>query len=205
MTTRNSARNLQSLCGNESMSINTPKNGYENSNSPVCTQSVNRNDCSAKSPSHIRSELQRDFTLNMDRALKKKLNACNAEYKIYSECKSGNYVFVFSTAMYELYRLKSAEHFDTVKSDENANIKVVYKDCVDRSGATVELQMKIYKKSNNRLKYTINMYHTKCKLLVNGREAHLFNLEHAKISDYIMQSEDVAHLDRIYSNKIQEV
>ena len=56
--------------------------------------------------------------------------------------------------------------------------------------------MKIYSKSDRKLKYTINLYHTKSKLMVNGSEAHRFNLEHVRITDSILHNQNVASLDR---------
>ena len=52
----------------------------------------------------------------------------------------------------------------------------------DKSGAKVESQIKILQSPDNDLKYTINLYHTRSKLIVNGVEAHRFNEEHAEIS-----------------------
>ena len=40
----------------------------------------------------------------------------------------------------------------------------------------METMIKIYPKSGKKLKYTINMYHTKSKLMVNGSEAHRFKV-----------------------------
>ena len=56
--------------------------------------------------------------------------------------------------------------------------------------------MNIYPKSGRKLKYTINLYETKSKLMVNGSEAQRFNLEHVRITDSILHSQDVASLDR---------
>ena len=56
-----------------------------------------------------------NYTLNMDKAWKKKLGACKAEYKVRTEFKGGNYVFEFSAAMYELYRTALVEHLKLLR------------------------------------------------------------------------------------------
>ena len=42
----------------------------------------------------------------------------------------------------------------------------------------------------------MNMFHTKSKLMVNGKEAGLFNAQHQKIIDSILATEEVSRLDR---------
>ena len=143
------------------------------------------------------SELsQRGYALNMDKAIQKKIETCNTEYKVLSEQKANNYIFYFSTAMYELYRTALVEHFRSCTSNEQTDIKISYKDCSDQSGATVESQIKVYPKGDLKQKYIINMYHTKSKIMVNGSEAHRFSQEHSSITDKILQSEDVNKLDK---------
>ena len=86
-----------------------------------------------------------NYTLNMDKTWKRKLGACKAECKVRTEFKGGNYVFEFSAAMYELYRTALVEHFETVKDDTSATIKILYeyKDCSDQSGVSVDFWVKI--------------------------------------------------------------
>ena len=149
------------------------------------------------------SELsQRGYALNMDKAIQKKIETCNTEYKVLSEQKANNYIFYFSTAMYELYRTALVEHFRSCTSNEQTDTKISYKDCSDQSGATVESQIKVYPKGNLKQKYIINMYHTKSKIMVNGSEAHRFSQEHSSITDKILQSEDVNKLDKDFRDHL---
>ncbi|MEW8546327.1 MAG: hypothetical protein AB2693_22650 [Candidatus Thiodiazotropha sp.] len=223
MVTRRSARNLQGLVGVENParrqghdigteSILSPVRnpvcsiGTESANTPFSnpdTLSLNpiENVSSPESESDLN---QRDYTLNMDKAWKKKLEACNADFKVRSVFKGGNYVFNFSTAMYELYREALVKHFETIMDETDACIRVRYKDCLDNSGATVESQLKVYQSSTDKLKYSINLYHTKSKVMVNGKEAYRFNSEHVKISDIILSGEDVSGLDKEYADTILE-
>ena len=77
-------------------------------------------------------------------------------------------------------------------------------DIFDKSGAKVESQIKILKSQDNDLKYTINLYHTHSKVMVNGAEADGFNVEHAEISKRILSSEDVNKFDRKFFDVISE-
>lgn len=126
----------------------------------------------------------RDYTLNMSKAMKKKVTACNVEYKVRASNRGGNQIFEFSAAMYELYRNSLTQHFETLQSHESTNMKIEYRDIIDKSNSCVESVVKVYNKDNSSLKYTINLYHTKSKVMVNGRKAGLFNVEHIQISCY---------------------
>ena len=101
--------------------------------------------------------------------------------------------------MYELYRNRLTEHFHALNDNSNLNIKVRFEDTTDKTGMVVESLLTVYQVSPgnyDRLKYTINMYHTKTRIMVNGRQVKLFNDEHSKIADSIMASERVADLDK---------
>ena len=149
--------------------------------------------------------LQRGYTLNHDKAMKKKLNACNAEMKVSTEFKGGgNYIIYFSAAMYELYRNALVQHFECLQEDTDRNIRVTSKDSIDCSGSVVESLIKISSRNSYRPKYTINLYHTQSKVMVNGKEAHLFNSEHGIIRDIILTHEDVNRLDRELHTMILE-
>ena len=184
MITRRSARNLQRLAG------------VEGAGAPdaICSGSVDN------SP----DSYTRGYTLNVDKTWKKKLEACNVDYKIRLEFKGGNFAFEFSAAMYKLYPMAFVAHFESRENMAAANIKVQCNDIFDKSGAKVESQIKILKSQDNDLKYTINLYHTRSKVMVNGAEADGFNVEHAEISKRILSSEDVNKLDRKFFDVISE-
>ena len=132
--------------------------------------------------------------MNYGRAIRKKAKARQAAYLVTCEIKDGNPIFSFSAAMYELYRIRLAEHFHALNDDLSLNIKVRFKDCIDKSGMVVESLLKVYRTSPSgydRLKFTINIYHTDTgtRIMVNGRQAAHFKAEHSKISDFILASE----------------
>ena len=148
----------------------------------------------------------RDYNLNYDRAMRKKARSCQTGYLVTSTVKGNNYIFSFSTAMYELYREKLADHYRAL-NENSPDIRVTFKDSTDKTGMVVESLMKVYQKSSTgkgRPKYSINMYHTNTRVMVNGRQATQFNAEHSKITDYILGSEKVADLDKEIYRCIEE-
>ena len=48
------------------------------------------------------------------------------------------------------------------------------------------------------------MYHTKSKLMVNGGEAQTFNQEHSRITNLVLQNENVNQLDKDLINVLVE-
>ena len=112
-----------------------------------------------------------------------------------------------STAMYELYRDKLSEHFHRMNDDPDLNVKVSFKDTTEKSGMVVESIIKVHQRTQNecgRPKYTVNLYHTNNSMMVNDKHAMLFNSEHTKITDLILASGSVSHLDKVISSKILE-
>ena len=69
--------------------------------------------------------------------MKKKATACNHEYKVQTEIKCGNHIFIFSAAMYELYSYELREHYQSINDDPELGVKVTFKDCKGRSGVIV--------------------------------------------------------------------
>lgn len=149
----------------------------------------------------------RDYDLNCERAMQKKAKACNVSYLVTGEEKGGNQVFSFSTAMYELYKCKLLDHFNSINDNPSSSIKAIFKDATEKSGIVVESQIKVHQRTQNgcgRQKYTVNMYHTNNRIMVNGRHAVQFNVEHNHIAEQIVSSEQVAQMDQNISSQIQE-
>ena len=187
--------------------------GTENTKSPTRIPNVSNGATALYSPNSISESVaksnspgthQRGYSLNWGKAWKKKLSACNTEFKVKSTFKGGNYVFEFSAAMYELYRSALVEHFESLQNAPESGLTIQFKDCSDKSGAIVESQLRVLQTPSAKLKYSINLYHTKSKMMVNGGEAFTFNVEHTKIADLILSSEDVNKLDNEFFVTISE-
>ena len=139
---------------------------------------------------------KRDYSLNMSKAMKKKVRACDAEYKVKTTNRGGNQIIEFSAAMYELYRSSLIEHFEALQSRDSANLKIECKDITEKSSLCVESVIRVFDRDDLNPKYTINLYHTKSKVMVNGREVTSFSAEHSKIAESILTSENVNMLDQ---------
>ena len=77
-------------------------------------------------------------------------------------------------------------------------MRVKFKDITESSGMVVESQLKVHQRTQNgcgRLKYTINLYHTNNRVLGNGRQGTQFSHEHARVSQSILQGEQVSDMD----------
>ena len=139
---------------------------------------------------------KRDYFLNMSKAMKKKVRACDAEYKVKTTNRGGNQIIEFSAAMYELYRSSLIEHFEALQSRDSANLKIECKDITEKSSLCVESVIRVFDRDDLNPKYTINLYHTKSKVMVSGREVTSFSAEHTKIAESILTSENVNMLDQ---------
>ena len=172
------------------------------------TSTRNLQQLAAQAQANEQNEDQvRDYDLNYGKTLQRKAKACNVSYLVTGEEKGGNQVFSFSTAMYELYKCKLLEHFNAINDNPNSSVKAIFTDVTEKSGMVVESQIKVYQRTQNgsgRPKYTVNLYHTNNRIMVNGRHAMQFNAEHNYIADLIVSSEQVASMDQSISSQIQE-
>ena len=181
IVTRRTARNLQRLAG------------VEDAGSPDAICKIQESEGSTSG-----------YTLNVNKTWKKQTRGLHVYYKNRSEFKCGNFALEFLAAMYELYRMALVAHFESLENTATASIKVLCNDIFDKSGAKVESQIKILQSPDNDLKYTINLYHSRSKLILYGVEADGFNEEHAEISKRFLSSEDVNKLDRKFFDVISE-
>ncbi|MEW8547355.1 MAG: hypothetical protein AB2693_27925, partial [Candidatus Thiodiazotropha sp.] len=171
------------------------------------TRNLRQHELQAQSGDTSDEDTCRDYDLNYDKAIKKKAKACNVEYSVRGGVKGENHVFSFSTAMYELYRDNLIEHLRGLNDNPDANIKVQCKDISEKSGMVVESQLKVYQRAQNggsKLNYTINLYHTNNRMMVNGKMASRFNTEHLRITEQILAREQVSILNQAMSAQIQD-
>lgn len=113
----------------------------------------------------------KNYKLNTNAAIDKKIESCNRELIKTKTAAGGNIIIDLSSSTYEALR----HHIPTFynESHEYAAIQTRNK---DSQGLVVEEMLQV----RNRLrdgnigkykKFTINMYHTTCRILVNGKEA----------------------------------
>ncbi|KAH3786518.1 hypothetical protein DPMN_164625 [Dreissena polymorpha] len=109
----------------------------------------------------------RDYELNSEKAMKKKLYATTRDHAIV-KVTGGGLKIEFSTGMYELFKCCADEFYQS----ETLKFKCQKTPVYDNIGSLVETKYRLSSGRNGV--YTINLYHTKCSCLVNGKMVNQF-------------------------------
>ena len=143
---------------------------------------------------------QREYTLNLVKALKKKASQCTLELKIVEEIKGQNRIFIMSGGIYELYRMALLAHFENQKINDQSPHDIQIKPVKDKQGMIVETQVRVFPKrpgkSHGHLKYTVNLYHTRSSLMVNGNEASSFTDDHKSAIGSMLNIQNLDTIDQ---------
>ena len=146
----------------------------------------------------------RDYTLNTKRALEKKALGCLKDIHIKHVDKSNNHLYEMSTGIYEVYRYSALQYFENVCEHSKINVKHIS----DKGGSLVETQIRVSHKGSSKhteqLKYCVNMYHTKSKLMVNGNGVKEYVKDHKKIVKALLSCDNLNDLDRALYSKIHD-
>ena len=157
----------------------------------------------AKSPKIDNGIRVKDYSLNKERALKKKAEDCLGDSCISYANKSGNHIFKFKTAMYELYKEETLKFYDGFNERSKTEAVGIEQSTDETKTVCVETIIRIHRKTQRgkgKLKFCMNMYHTKNKIMVNGPDTALFNKNHERIVKDILQRTNVQTLDKaVYS------
>ena len=118
-----------------------------------------------------RNTTVRDYQLNHIKSINKKIDACKNNAVEVLIASGNNIVIKFSTATYEIFRRSLSLYMD-----KNQSYCAINETVEEKNGLIVEEVMKVMNRTMNgkngkQHKYTINLYHTKCKILVNGKES----------------------------------
>ena len=119
----------------------------------------------------------RSYTLDRAKALDNKRQICNNEHINYAMKPGTIFVIEYSTAAYELAKTVTAQILQS--NDFKENFAIDEQVGQDQTNAIVDLVYKIYNRkqngqTGNQLKFAINMYHTQCKINVNGNRVDIF-------------------------------
>ena len=123
------------------------------------------------SNTHFHHNAQRNYNLNRDKAIEKKLEACQRPLMETKIAAGNNIVIKLSTATYELFK-KACKPFFDVNESYIAEITLNK----DKTNLITEEVFRIKNRLKNGSagksnKYTFNLYHTTSTILANGREA----------------------------------
>jgi len=110
-----------------------------------------------------------NFNINKDKALNKKLEACNRPDDLKSEEKHGNYILELSAAAYEILRSEIDLYFD-----QHSTYKAVPQNSYDGQGLCIRTSTSIKNRSSNRQMYRINLFHTTSRVEINGHSMEYF-------------------------------
>ena len=108
----------------------------------------------------------KNYVLNPDKALDKKLSNCDRKEEIKITSTFGGTKLIFQTGAYELFKTAARNYFKTIPDQPLA------RSVRDQKGAEVSQVYRITSKDGK--KYTLNLYHTTSSALVNGRNETLF-------------------------------
>ena len=152
----------------------------------------------------------RDYSLNLDRVLKRKIAACHeveAEYEV----TGGGITGRMDTATFELFHSACRELYREFPPEEGS-CKII--DTEDKHGqAVVQNTYKVSRTIDGKVVgYTVNLYRTNNRLLINGRDVDKFIDSHLPLLHQMMiraMSEsgfrDVDAVNRMLAEQMQTV
>ena len=147
---------------------------------------------------------EKQYQLNEEKNLKKKVELCLKDSFIQYENKSDNHIYVFSTGMYELYKTETVKFHGNDGSGALENDTASVEHGTDETGRIlVETVIRVHRKTQRgcgRLKSCLNMYHTKNKVMVNGPDIGSFNKYHRLIVADILSCNDIVSLGKKIKN-----
>ena len=108
---------------------------------------------------------RKNYTLNTKTTIQKKIEA-------------GNHIFQMQPNTYSIYTNHICQHYTQRSEDGTYPHMVTITDRDDQTGSEVETKIQINNKTSTNRKgcliFSIMMYHTTTKIMVNGKHGHLF-------------------------------
>ena len=139
-------------------------------------------------PTHLhKQQLQetvsrKKYILKIDKCLKKKLQAAKRQ-RIEYAVKGGGVVATLDAVSFEMFRFACKEFYNAPKKQI---ICVDADSAKDSKGNIVQLTYTVHLEIG--INYTMNLYYTKCTLLINGKATMVFIDKHLKHIHQIMSS-----------------
>lgn len=115
------------------------------------------------------SSRQQDFVLNLDRAIAKKIEASRRDVNIQYEYTGGGVTGTIDAVTFELIKNAIMHYYEETNPDSYI-IKIV--EDKDKKSLVVSKVIRVY--SCNTHLYTLSLFYTSCRLLVNGKNIHQF-------------------------------
>ena len=118
------------------------------------------------SQSDIEGNISKEYKLNKNKALKKKLEATQRDRSVSYNHTTGGVVITADAATFELFMSAALSYYKTL-NDDVTNIEI--QEITDKTRKVV-VQYTFRVELPNYEKYTVNLYTTTSKLLVNGKD-----------------------------------
>jgi len=144
----------------------------------------------------------RQYVLNEDRSMKKKLKSTEFEPITIQETKGGTR-FLLNTGTYEILKNATRKYF----FDNTQNYTYTYIPVNDKKSNEVELKFKVADGKTHL--YTLNMYNTTSSCLINGKNPqHFFNTDLPNIlelmeSTLVLNDETLSGINQKMKQQIQ--
>lgn len=148
-----------------------------------------------------------NYTLNIDKALSKKLNAANRDAKIEYTYTQGGIVIKADVATFELLKQATTEYYS--KLPKTQGTATIQKSLDKSKTAIVQTTIRVHNLQGKT--YTVNLYLTTCVLLVNGKNTELFvNRDIKDIHEFIRNTYcgsnkiNITKLNEMMKNKLEQ-
>lgn len=140
-------------------------------------QNVTRSNTNTPRDNVQHIETSRPYTLNIDKALKKKMDKCST-VKVSYKYTGGGIRGDMDTASFELFRAACSNYFSNLPQSEGTCILDVTDD--KKKKAVVQQTYKIRRSAEDNyiIGYTINLYTTNNSILINGKDIEHFMTKH---------------------------
>jgi hypothetical protein len=134
------------------------------------------------------SPVRHCYELNKEKSLTKMYDAATRHELLTIQPTGGGAYFSLQAGLYQI--VKSTIHgFFQNQPDLG---KAVFKDQTDSKGICVQTNIQVLSGRAKQLRYTINLYHTKCTMLVNGKQEDMFlNTVFPEFVNYISEHENL--------------
>ena len=169
---------------------------------------LDTNTASSSGPTFVMTT--RDYSLNIDKTLKAKLDACDA-VKVSYEVKGGGVTGNLDTASFEILRAACSTFYKNMPASEGSCVINISED--KNHKAVVQQTYKVTRHHNGLdVSYTLNLYPTRNSLLLNGKDTDTFIDSHLpRIHQLMSQTiqewevENLANLNHILSEQFSKI
>jgi len=159
---------------------------------------------------HPTDVTQNDYVLNIEKSLEKKLIAAKRIRNWTYEYTGGGIVVEADAATYELFKTVAIYYYNTYPSVNGKAHTTTTTDNTNQS--VVQLTVRVSDQNSQNNGYTINMYHTTSKIMVNGKNINKFIQEdlgsiHALIEDTLKSNKntDIKAINNLMKEQLENL